>query len=210
MTRSTRIRLGLAAFALAAPLFVAGEFVLARPDLLMTPGSEPGAFAEMVTSGGFLFYAIRGLVGAVLETAGMIAIYMYLIDTEVEPWAFWGMLISIIGDLGGALYFGAMTFIYPAAGALILEGQSAVASVLALPMEFLGGMFLLTLGGLVCLAVAIWRSSRLPRWAGILMLVGFLILPVQIFAVQIAGNVLWGLGALWILIRVWREPELSY
>ena len=210
MNRRTRILGGLWALVLAAPLFVAGEFVLPRPELLMSPAAEPEAFAEMVTGSGFLFYGIRGLVGAALETAGMIAIYMYLADTDVEPWAFWGMLISIIGDLGGALYFGAMTFIYPAAGGLIFEGQSAVASVLALPMEFFGGMFLLTLGGLVFLAVAIWRSSRLPRGAGILMLVGFLILPVQIFTVQIAGNLLWGLGALWILLRVWQAPASSH
>lgn len=207
MARSTRILVGLTALVLAAILFVAGEFVLARGDLLMNPAADPEAFARMVTGGGFTFYAARGLAGAALEAYGMIAIYLYLEPTEAEPWAFWGMLVSVVGDLGGALFFGLMLFVYPSAGTLILDGQTEVAEILALPMGFLGVMFLVTVVGLACLAVAIWRADRLPRWSGIVMLVGFLVLLVQVFAVQIAGNVLWGLGALWILIDVWRTPN---
>lgn len=71
MTRSTRILWGLFAPVFAAVLFVAGEFVLPRPDLLMNPSADPEAFAQMVTGSGFAFYAARGVVGAFLETVGL-------------------------------------------------------------------------------------------------------------------------------------------
>lgn len=207
MKRSTRILWGLFAPVVAAVLFVAGEFVLSRPDLLMNPGADPEAFAQMVTGSGFAFYAGRGVVGVFLETVGMIALYLYLENNRVERLAFWGVLISILGDMVGAAFFGSMLLVYPSVGAVGLEGQTEAVAALGLSPALLGAMFVLTVLGLGLLAVAIWRSGSLPRWSGIVMLVGFLLLLVQIFAVQVLGNVVWGLGALWIFVRARRRRD---
>lgn len=207
MIRSTRIVWGLSAPVVAAVLFVAGEFFLARPDLLMRPDADPEAFRRMVTGSGFLFYAGRGLVGAFLETIGMISLYLYLEESRVERLAFWGMVTSVLGDMAGAAFFGTMLFVYPGIGALGPGGVTEAAAALALPPALLGAMLVPTVVGLVLFAVAIWRSVSLPRWSGVLLLVGFLILPVQNFVVQILGNVIWGLGALWIFARAWQTEE---
>lgn len=207
MTRSTRILWGLFAPVFAAVLFVAGEFVLPRPDLLMNPSADPEAFAQMVTGSGFAFYAARGVVGAFLETVGLIALYLYLEDSPVERLTFWGVLISILGDMGGAAFFGSMLFAYPSVGAVGLEGQTEAVAALGISPTLLGAMFTLTVIGLVLLAIAIWQSGTLPRWSGVVMLVGFLLLPVQIFVVQVLGNVVWGLGALWIFVRARRTRD---
>ncbi len=204
MTRSTRIVWGLFAPVLAAVLFVVGEFFLTRPDLLMRPGADPEAFRRMVTGPGFLFYAGRGLVGAFLETIGMIALYLYLEESHVERLAFWGMVTGVLGDMAGAAFFGTMLFVYPGIAAAGPEGLAEAAAALTLPPALLGAMLVPTVIGLALFALAIWRSVSLPRWSGVLLLVGFLVLPVQNLAVQILGNLTWGLGALWIFVSAWR------
>lgn len=203
MSRATRINLGLLALVIAAALFVAGEFVLARGDLLMNPAADPTAFAEMVTGAGFAFYAGRGLIGAFLEAFGMIALYMYLEETPVERLAFWGMTTSILGDIAGGAFFGSMLLVYPKIAATAPEAVGA----LSISPVLLGVMFIVTLVGLALFAVAIWQSPSLPRWSGVIMFAGFLLLIIQVFAVQIAGNVLWGLGALWIYLEA--DPATS-
>lgn len=109
--------------------------------------------------------------------------------------------------MGGAAFFGSMLFAYPSVGAVGLEGQTETVAALGISPTLLGAMFTLTVIGLVLLAIAIWQSGTLPRWSGVVMLVGFLLLPVQIFVVQVLGNVVWGLGALWIFVRARRTRD---
>ena len=207
MNRSTRILLGLFAPVVAAALFVAGEFFLDGGDLALQPASDPEAFGRMVTGSGFTFYAGRGLLGVCLEAVGAIALYLYLYNNRVERLAFWGMVASVWGDVAGGALFGVMYFLYPHLGAFLLEGHAEVASVLELEPVLLVGA-IPTVLGLLLFAIAIWRSGTLPKWAGVLMLAGFLLLPVQVFAIQIMGNVLWGLGALWIFVRAWQTRDV--
>lgn len=207
MTRSTRILGGVFALVLAAVLFASGEFFLSRPDLLATPGADPEAFAQMVTGAGFAFYAGRGLVGCFLEAVSMIALYGLLQAPRTEPWAFWGMIVSLLGDLFGAVFFGTLFFVYPDVGELLLEGQRDVLGVVEPSLVLLAIMFLPAVIGFGLFAVALWRSEFLPSAAGLLLVVGFLLLAVQIFAVQLLANVVWGLGALWIFVRARRTRE---
>lgn len=207
MTRSTRILGGVLALALAAIVFMSGEFFLSRPDLLTNPGADPEAFGQMVTGSGFAFYAGRGLVGCFLEAVSMIALYFLLQAPHTEPWAFWGMIVSLLGDLAGAVFFGNLFFVYPDVGKLLLEGQRDVIGVIEPSPALLATMFLPAVIGFGLFAVALWRSEFLPPAAGLLLVVGFLLLAVQTLAVQLLGQALWGLGALWIFVRARRTRE---
>ena len=161
----------------------------------------------MATSFGFAFYAGRGLIGVVLEALGVIALYLYLQDSRTERLAFWGMTACVLGDIAGGALFGILFFLYPQIGAFILEGHPEVALALEASPALLLANVIPTVLGLVLLAVAVWRSGTLPKWAGVVMLVGFLLLPMQVFAVQVAGNVLWGLGGLWIFVHAWQSRD---
>lgn len=169
MTRSTRILGGVLALVVAAILFMAGEFFLSRSDLLMNPSADPEAFGEMVTGSGFAFYAGRGLVGCFLEAVSMVALYFLLQDPRTEPWAFWGMFVSLLGDLAGAVFFGNLFFVYPDVGELLLEGQPDVLGVVEPSMALLAIMFLAAVIGFGLFGVALWifvraRRTR-DRWA---------------------------------------------
>lgn len=206
MKRSTRILWGLFALVLAAVLFTAGEFFLAQPDLPMNPGADPEAFAQAASEGGFAFWAGRGLLGVFLEAVGMIALYLYLQDSRSERLAFWGMVVNLIGDFFGAVLFGTIFFLYPALGAYALGGPLEVVTVLEPSPGLLAGMAGGSVVGLVLIAIAIWRSGMLPKWSGVVMLAGFVMIlaALDVFALQILGNAVVGLGALWIFLHTWR------
>lgn len=207
MQRSTHILLGLSATVVAAVLFAAGEFFLEHGELVFQPAADPEAFGRMVTGTGFAIYAGRGLVGVFLEALGVVALYLYLQHSRVERLAFWGMSACLLGDVAGGALFGILYFLYPALGALMLEGHTGIAAALEASPGLLMANAIPTLLGLGLLAVAIWRSGLLPKWAGVLMLVGFLLLPVQAVVIQVAGNVLWGLGGLWIVVHAWQARD---
>lgn len=206
MKRSTRILWGLFALVLAAVLFTVGEFFLARPDLPMNPGADPEAFAQLAAEGGFAFWAGRGLLGVFLEAVGIIALYLYLADSKGERLAFWGLLVSLIGDFASAVLFGSVFFVYPSIGAYALEGELGVASALEVSPALMALLAVPTVVGLVLFAIAIWRSGVLPKWSGVVMLAGFVLIlaALDVFALQVLGNATVGLGALWIFVHAWR------
>ncbi|MEM7412103.1 MAG: hypothetical protein AAF430_17885 [Myxococcota bacterium] len=198
MSLGARIAAGLWLGVLGAVFFFVGEFFLADETLLIDPSRDPDAFVAMVTSRDFAFFAGRGLVGIALEVVGAFALYLYLAPTRSEAWAFWGFLLATLGDLFGAGSFALLYVALPGIGAVAqTEGPAMLGAVQ-------GGEFLfvlngvLTLLGLVCFAVAIARSDRLPTASGLCVLLGFLLVPVPVFAIQLLANALWGVGAVWM------------
>jgi hypothetical protein len=210
MRRSTRILWGLFALVLAAVLFTAGEFFLVHPDLPLNPTADPELFAKSAAEGEFAFWAARGLVGAFLETVGMIALYLYLQDSPGERLAFWGLLISLVGDFVSAVVFGSAYFFYPRIGAYALEEGMGIVSALEVSPTLLALMAVSSILGLVLFASAIWRSGILPRWSGVVMLAGFVLIlaALDVFVLQVLGNATVGLGALWIFVHAWRRRDV--
>ncbi len=206
MTRSTRILWGLFALVLAAVLFTAGEFFLAHPDLPMNPSTDPEAFAQTAAEGGFAVWAGRGLLGVFLEVVGMIALYLHLQNSKGERLAFWGLLVSLVGDVGGATLFGSVYFVHPRVAAYALDHQVEVVSTLAPPPLLMALMAVPSVLGLALFAIAIWRSGTLPKWSGVVMLAGFVLIlaALDVFVLQVLGNATIGVGALWIFVHVWR------
>lgn len=207
-----RIRLGLAAGVLAPIVFFVGEFFLQDQELLQDPSANPTAFAAMVTSSDFAIWAGRGLVGVGLEVLGAAALYLCLFRSPAEPLAFFGLLFTVLGDLAGAAMFGLLFFALPGIGRLAQQtGPDALHAATGA-----GGLIaanaLFTIVGLALFAVAIWRSGQLPRWSGVAILVGFLLIPIPVLAAQLASSLLWGAGALWLLIAAWNGvgvPQLD-
>lgn len=192
--------------ALAAVIFTVGELFLEDPALLMNPDADPAAFSQMVTSSGFRVWALRGVFGTALEIIFAIGLYLALRGSPGETLGLWGMLSSIVGDVAGNATFALLAFALPGIGRLVsdLGPQALVAAQGAEPLMAANVAF--SLAGLVLFAVAIWRSGVLPRASGIVVLVGFLMIPVQIGWVQLIANLVWGVGALWMALHAWRAP----
>jgi hypothetical protein len=59
--------------------------------------------------------------------------------------------------------------------------------------------------GVVYLAAANWRDSRLPRWAGVLFAIGLALwFPPFPRAVRIIDGFFIGLGGAWLASSMWR------
>jgi hypothetical protein len=207
MSQSKRIVWGLLALVLAGALFTAGEFFLDRPDLPIDPTADPELFARTAAEGGFAVWAMRGLVGVFLEAVGMIALYLYLQEGPGEHLAFWGLLTSLLGDFAGAILFGSVYFIYPEIAAYGLDRSVEVVTALEVSPALMGLLAIPSLVGLALFAGAIWRSEVLPQWSGVLMLAGFVLIlaALDVFVLQVLGNAVVGLGALWIFVHAWRN-----
>lgn len=203
------VRYGLILIGLAGFIFAIGDALIPQEGDMFGAAEDPEGFAGLVTSDNFRFWAARGLIGVPLEVIGTIALFLGLAGTPKEKWAFWGMLLCVIGDLFGMSIFMFAYFIFPEVGTLIAGGvESASAVAAAEPMMPLFGIgMLITFIGLILFAVAIWKAEeRFPKWSGIVVFIGFALLLIQTsYVIQILANVIWGSAYLWMAAYSWNK-----
>lgn len=205
------IRIGLIIIGLAGILFSLGDMLIPQDGAVFSVTENPEVFSNLVTSSNYKFWTLRGFIGVPLETIGTIALFLGLIGTKREKLAFWGMLLCVLGDLFGQGFFTVTTFIFPKVGEMILNGNSTVSSLAALDdfMPVIGISFIMTYVGLILFAIAIWSSKRFPKWSGIIVFIGFLLIMVDTYAVQVITNALWGFGYLWMAFYSWNKLSLT-
>jgi hypothetical protein len=205
---SSWARLGAAALGFSALLFAA--FPLVRPfydDLTRDPSSA----ALTITSRLWVLSHVMLIMALVLLPFGLLNVYADLAFSGVARIAFFGMLFGIAGTGLFLPVGGVEAFALPAIARLYLEGQTAdLAAVEAArsglrATVFAPGLVFLGLAG-VCTATAVWRSSSLPRWAGISFALGLvLFLPLLPQIVRVVDGVLIGIGGLWLAWALWQQ-----
>ncbi len=203
-----RVKLGFLCGVLATLLFLIGDAILGSENAIPNARTDPSGFGSYVNSGAFSFWALRGMVGVVLEAVFAVALWHYLSRTALEAIAWWGAIFSIIGDFFGMAFFGIAYFLIPQIGTLIAAGNSAAVELATPPVAVFFGMLVPTLIGLGLSVYAIWRTALLPRWAALLWLFGMLLVPIQIPIVQLLASTLWlaaGVGFVW---KIWSDQTL--
>jgi hypothetical protein len=129
-------------------------------------------------------------------------------------------IAAVVFGIGAGLtlpYYGAEDFGLHAMATKFAQGQrfdllAMIESVRYDPVAvttFGAGLLLLGVGG-VLVAVAVWRSGTLPRFAGIAFGAGFALFLPQFFApapVRIAHGVLVMIGATWLAIALVRQRQ---
>lgn len=194
----TTVRLTRAAFVAAGVLFLLFPLLRPWPDETVAGTELATAFA----SDRWVVSHLAGIVGLGLLTPAVLGLRTLLRDgglgggvdgtgAGAHPGAraaTWALLTAWAGAGCSALYFGAEIFgIRTLAEAALRDGDlGPLADVEVLRMQpwavalFLVGLLLLAAAG-VLVAVALWRAGTRPRWAGLPLAAGLVLLLPQFF-----------------------------
>jgi hypothetical protein len=211
---STGTRLGAVAFAVAGVLFILYPAVRPWRD----ESTVEGATAAM-SSGAWVAAHLFAMLGFTLVGLGLLALRDALSGSRAEPVALAALVTWWIGAGLTQPYYGAEDFGLNAI-ARKAAGQQVDVLDLVQTVRFSPApvtVFLLGLLGLavaaILAAVAIWRSGSLPRYAGVVFALGFVLFLPQFYgppAVRIAHGVLVGIGCAWLAVALWTaKPSLD-
>jgi hypothetical protein len=142
---------------------------------------DPDGWARFVSSTSYLVGHIVGnVIGTALVIFGTFALGAFLATSRAPRLALWGMVLAVAGHILFTVPGAISTFATPAIGTAYLAGNRDVMALEFPPVmtAILALGLLLAVIGNTILGVAIWRSGTLPRWAGVIWIVGTLIFYV--------------------------------
>ena len=209
----------------------AGLLALALHGLLVTYATrtpqpdqvaDPDGWARFVTSPSYLVeHLATTVLGTVLVVLGTVALATHL-ASRTPRLALTGLVLAVVGAVGFTVPGVISTFTTPAIGAAHLAGDEDVMALEFPPV--VGPVFalalLVTVAGNVLLGVAVWRSSLLPRWAGVLWAVASVVFHLLGAALGLAttgaslptqpvGGALTAVAGAWLAWGLLRRPPDS-
>lgn len=206
-----RIVVSLHCLGIAGLVFAFGDLLIEQENVIFKANEAPAAFAKLTTSNAYLWWAGRGFLGIFLEMIGTVGLYLYLQKSRAEKWAFAGLLLTLTHQMLGIGVFAVAYFLFPAAGHLFLAGAPNALSYAAMEGA-LAGLFgislICTMAGLFCMAVAIQKSERLPKWTGWMALLGFALIPVPGVVIQFLANTIWGAAYFRMALHVSKTTDV--
>jgi hypothetical protein len=142
---------------------------------------------------------------------GVVALYAYLANGGQRTLALGAMMSSIVGIALMLSRLGVFAYAVPALSRSFLDGNPEsiriVDSIFAGPLETVESVsILLYSAGFVLFGIAIWRSSVLPGWTGVLIAVHAPLVsgPFPLVG-SVAGALLALAGGGWIAFSVLRD-----
>lgn len=180
--------------------------------------TDPDGYARGVTSTFYTVEVYLSLVGVGLLLFGLLALYGHLSSVVASALNTVGMISSVAGAALLLPLYGAVGLVNPVLGDVYLAGHTDVAAAMV-PLS--GGNFaariivyfaivlLISLVGAVTTAMAIWRSTMLPRSVGILVAVAYLLTIVSFPVLSLIGAVLLTVIGIWVARRVWRASSAA-
>ena len=204
----TWVRVGLLALPLYGVLTLWTTFIH-QPD----PNADFEVYARYVSATNYLVDHLFGsILGVMLAIFGAVALGVYLSSRRS---ALLGMVTSIAGNALTLTIFGMSTFATPAVGRAYLEGQR---NIIEVNQDILGTPVIVTAlvsgllytVGTILFGVAVWRSTTLPKWAGVLYAPTGLLISILGLAIgwtQTLGSILIIAGGGWIAWSVMRRPS---
>lgn len=154
-------------------------------------------------------------VSVLLLQLGLVGLYA----RQVKQTGWLGLVGFVLAFIGTALVGSILLYVSTVLPLIASEAQ-AIFDQAATPPVFLLPVFILGFGlGWILLGVAIMRADVLPRWSGLLLIIGvtlFVVSEVLPFEAPLAhvlvtvGDVVFGLGLVWLGYALWsekREPK---
>ena len=204
------IRLGVLALPLAGLLALVGLY----SSLKLGPG---GVLASVdnrasISTGYFLSQLVGNGLALTLLIFGVIALFAYLLNSSGQALPLVAMVLSIVGIALTLSGLGIYAYTVPALSRSYLDGR--VESIRILEYIFAGPfgtiqtlIFLFYSAGFILFGVAIWRSTGLPRWAGVLVAAHAVLISGPFSVVgSVLGSLLALVGGVWIAISVLQSP----
>jgi hypothetical protein len=170
------IRVGLFALPVYG-LLTAYATLEPQPD----QASDPDGWARFVSSTSYLVgHVVGNVLGTTLAIFGTFALGAFLATSRAPRLALSGMVLAVAGHILFTVPGAISTFATPAIGTAYLAGNRDVMQLAFPPVmtAILALGLLLAVIGNTILGVAIWRSGTLPRWAGLIWIVGTLVFYV--------------------------------
>ena len=190
----------------------------AQPDSAV----DPQGWARYVSDPSYLASHVLGSTGGtILVIFGTFALGALLASSRSPRLGLVAMVLAVGGQALLLPPGGVSTFAIPAMGQAYLGGVEETATMsfpTSMTIFVLGGM-LLVLAGNVLLGVAVWRSGTLPRWAGALWVIAFIVFIVLGAALGMAttgaslptqpiGAGLIAISGAWIAWAATRQPAM--
>jgi len=207
---TARLRIGLLTLPAGGLLgFVA---LLLRGAVPPLPSADPAVWTKAVTAALYAPAQYAYIIAYVLPYLGFWALYVYLKQSKFERLAFWGFMGAIVGTSLALPTLGVFAYVNPLLGELYAQGDQRMEQILAsvvtgppVVINLLGGTLYLL--GAVLLGVAVWRSGRLPRWAGLLLALhgALLVFGFAILWVLLLSWAFLVVGGGWIAWIVWKQ-----
>lgn len=202
-----RIRLASVSLVIAGILFVLYPAIRPFSDETSLVGAAAFASPAWIVS------HVLAIVAFTLLGAGLLGLYLLLQNGSCGRLALRSIVVTWLG-IGLTLpFYGAEVFGLHALGKRALAEQSAEWIALADDIRY-GSGFLMILAGLLLIGIGsilvvmvIWKSGALPKWAGVLFTMGFLLYLPQFLGTQplrVAHGVLVAAGCMGIAAGLWR------
>jgi hypothetical protein len=205
---AARVRLSAAALTIAGILFVLYPAMRPFSDEASLQGAA--AFASPY----WLASHMLAMVAFTLLPLGLLGLHSVLQETAVERLGFWAVVASWVGVGLTLPYYGGEAFGLHAIGLEALRLHSAdlmsLANVVRSGPElvmFAAGLLLLAAAA-ITVAVAVWRSGKLPRGSGVPFAIGFALYIPQFYGPQplrVAHGLLVAVGCTWLAVVLWRQ-----
>jgi hypothetical protein len=204
--KASRIRFGALSLAVSGILFVLYPALRPFSDETTLQGAQ--AFASTA----WLVAHMLAMVAFTLVEVGLLGLFIALQEGAADSFAFWALVVSVLG-IGLTLpFYGGEAFGLHAIGQRAVSEQNVALVSLAEVVRsgpglvmFAVGLLLLAVGAILA-AVAIWRSGVLSRWSGVPFALGFALYIPQFFGTQplrVAHGILVAIGCLWIAASMW-------
>jgi hypothetical protein len=211
---SHRIRLGSLALGISGLLFTL--FPLVRPFFPKPSGNSPAEFTvvgQTYVMPTWVGSHLIAMIALVLLLLAMLTLHAYLSNGPGERRAFASMIFGLAGIALILPTLGVETYALPVLGRAYLDGKADLSSILPSlyggpdNMVMILGLLLLAIGGIL-VAVAIWSSATLPKWAGVILAAGLLLwFPLFPQIIRIIDGLLIGISGIWLAWSIWSNTE---
>ena len=201
----TLTRVGLWALPIAGVLIAVPwlAFITGPTDLARDPDGYVRALTSPIAAAAWYGYPL----GLVCLVFGLLALYDLVTDSHARSLALAGPLVGVAATALLLAPLGVFIFAGPIVGDVYQAGHKEVVEALkplaggALPPRILWYYIAVILLGAVAAVAsgsALWRSGRVPRWAGVVFAVGFLLCILSAPIVTPTGALLVLLGGAWM------------
>jgi hypothetical protein len=155
-------------------------FILGGPSVK----SDPDGYARNLISLSHAASVYVYLFGFVCLLFGLLALYGYLARPRDSSWAAGGLIVSVVAIALALPVFGIVGLADQVLGDVYLAGHKDVSAAM---LQLAGGTFsdrinnyfgvliFVSLIGAIAIAVAVWRSGTLPKWAGVILTPGIVL-----------------------------------